>query len=98
MTYTYLAVSAVLVVVLIEALILKTGLFRKINFWFAYGIILFFQLLTNGYLTSQEIVTYNEDLILGFRVAYAPIEDLWFGFALVTATMLIWKKQEANRI
>jgi len=50
-----------------------------------------FQLLTNGYLTSQKIVTYNPEASTGTRIAYAPIEDLFFGFALVTLTMLIWE-------
>ncbi|MCW2596237.1 MAG: hypothetical protein JWP39_2125, partial [Jatrophihabitans sp.] len=30
------------------------------------------------------------DQILGLRLIYAPIEDLLFGFALVTATLTLW--------
>jgi hypothetical protein len=58
-----------------------------------------FQLLTNGWLTGRLIVTYDPDAILGSgtvpflgdgRIAYAPVEDLGFGFALVLATCALW--------
>jgi len=71
--------------------VMKSGLISRPQFWISWAIISFFQLLTNGYLTSQEIVTYNSEAITGTRIVYAPIEDLFFGFALVTLTMLIWE-------
>jgi len=97
LTYTALAVAAALVVILIEFLWLKTGLFRRLSFYFAYLIVLFFQLLTNGYLTFNEIVLYNPDMILGLRVVFAPVEDLLFGFSLVVLTQLAWLKSEPRR-
>lgn len=92
MTYTGLALLTIITVLLIEAMVLKTGLLKKIEFYLAYGIVLFFQLLTNGYLTGREIVLYDSEVILGLRVAYAPFEDLMFGFALVFFTMAVWTK------
>lgn len=71
--------------------ILKSQLFSSRKFWIAYVIVVFFQLLTNGYLTGQSIVTYNPNAISGARIAYAPVEDLFFGFSLVTLTMFIWE-------
>jgi lycopene cyclase domain-containing protein len=62
---------------------------RKV-FWTSYAIILPFQLLTNWWLTSREIVMYSEDTILGFRIASAPLEDLFFGFALILSVMATW--------
>ncbi len=50
---------------------------------------MFFQLLTNGWLTGRDIVTYDPGTILGLRVVYAPVEDLLFGFTLVVQSM-IW--------
>lgn len=97
MTYTALAVAAALVMILIELLWLKTGLFRRSSFYFAYLIVLFFQLLTNGYLTFNEVVLYNPDMILGLRVVFAPVEDLLFGFSLVVLTQLAWLKSETRR-
>lgn len=92
MTYTGLALFAVITVLLVEAMVLKTGLLKKIEFYLAYGIVVFFQLLTNGYLTGREIVLYDSGAIIGLRIAFAPFEDLMFGFALVVLTMAVWTK------
>lgn len=92
MTYTGLALLTVITVLLVEAMVLKTGLLKKIEFYLAYGIVVFFQLLTNGYLTGREIVLYDSDAIIGLRVVFAPFEDLMFGFALVFLTMAVWTR------
>jgi lycopene cyclase domain-containing protein len=91
-SYTLLAAVVLIVVFVFGIAVLKTELFSSKKFWISYGIVVFFQLLSNGYLTSQEIVTYNPEVISGTRIVYAPIEDLFFGFALVTLTMFIWEK------
>jgi lycopene cyclase domain-containing protein len=90
MTYTALTISAIALTVLIDLRILKTRLLTRKVFWTSYAIILFFQLITNWWLTSNQIVSYSEDFILGARIAAAPIEDLGFGFALVTNVMALW--------
>jgi hypothetical protein len=33
---------------------------------------------------------YSEDTILGLRIASAPLEDLFFGFALILSVMATW--------
>ncbi|MEY4105625.1 MAG: lycopene cyclase domain-containing protein [Candidatus Nanopelagicaceae bacterium] len=90
MTYTALTIAAIALTVLIDLRILKTRLLTRKVFWTSYAIILFFQLITNWWLTSNHIVSYSEDFILGARIAAAPIEDLGFGFALVTNVMALW--------
>ncbi|MEY3684430.1 MAG: hypothetical protein RLZZ394_261 [Actinomycetota bacterium] len=90
MTYTALTIAAIALTVLIDLRILKTRLLTRKVFWTSYAIILFFQLITNWWLTSNQIVSYSEDFILGPRIAAAPIEDLGFGFALVTNVMALW--------
>jgi lycopene cyclase domain-containing protein len=91
-SYTVLALISVAVVIFIESGILKTGLFQRTSFYIAYSIVIFFQLITNGYLTGTEIVTYGEDAIMGIRIVNAPLEDLLFGFSLVVLTMAVWLK------
>src|SRR3712207_9251663 len=44
----------------------------------------------NGVLTGLGVVTYDPDTIWGPRIAYPPVEDLLFGFAMVTLTLASW--------
>ena len=99
MTYTQLALAGVALTLLLDLLVLRTRLLLRRVFWVAYAIIIFFQLLTNGVLTGFEIVQYSGDAIVGTdapvflgqgRIAYAPFEDLLFGFSLVVQTLAWW--------
>ena len=81
---------AIFIAAFLDLEVLKTRLLKRKIFWTSYAIILPFQLLTNWWLTSREIVRYSEDTILGLRIASAPLEDLFFGFALVLSVMATW--------
>jgi lycopene cyclase domain-containing protein len=89
-TYTQLALAGAAAAVLVDTVLLRTWLLRRRIYWTAYAIVLFFQLITNGILTGRRIVRYDPAAILGPRFAYAPVEDLLFGFALVTITLSAW--------
>jgi lycopene cyclase domain-containing protein len=89
-TYTGLVVLAAAVVVAVDGIILRTNLVRRKAFWTSYAIILAFQLIVNGVLTGVPVVRYDADMIIGWRVAYAPVEDLLFGFAMVLLTLSTW--------
>ena len=104
MTYTQLAVLGVVVVVVVDLAVFGTRLLRRRVFWASYAIVVFFQLVTNGVLTGLRIVRYDGAAIVGSstpvdaappflgdgRIAFAPFEDLLFGFALVLLTQVIW--------
>jgi lycopene cyclase domain-containing protein len=90
-SYTIGALLAVAVAVALDLLVLRTNLLRTKGFWVADAIVVFFQLIVNGLLTGLKIVQYDPARIVGWRIAYAPVEDLLFGFALVTATMCFWE-------
>ena len=104
MTYTQLAVLGVVVVVVLDLAVLRTRLLRRRVFWTSYAIVVFFQLVTNGVLTGLRIVRYDGAAIVGSstpvdaappflgdgRIAFAPFEDLLFGFALVLLTQCLW--------
>lgn len=104
MTYTQLGVIAVVAAIAIDLLGMRTRLVTRRVFWVSYAIIVFFQLVTNGLLTGFSIVRYSDDAIIGGatpldrppafigdgRLAFAPIEDLLFGFALVLLTLTMW--------
>ncbi|WFE29480.1 lycopene cyclase domain-containing protein [Solwaraspora sp. WMMD791] len=90
MSYTLAAVTGVLAAVLVDLLVLRTRLVLRAVFWATYPIIVGFQLLSNGILTGREIVIYDPEAIIGLRIAYAPVEDLLFGFAMVLFTLSTW--------
>ena len=99
MSYTQLAVCGVAVAVVADLALLRTRLLGRGSFWIAYAIVVFFQLLVNGWLTGRKIVRYDPGAILGGadprflgngRIVYAPVEDLLFGFALALWTLGWW--------
>ena len=90
MTYTQIALIAVFIAAFVDMKVLQTQLLKRQVFWTSYAIIIGFQLLTNWWLTSRNIVMYSPDAILGIRIASAPAEDLFFGFALVLSVMSTW--------
>lgn len=90
MSYTVLALISLAAAAVADLWILRTRLLCCRSFWVSYAIILFFQLLVNGILTGLSIVQYSPHTILGWRIAYAPVEDLAFGFALITLTLSCW--------
>lgn len=104
MTYTQIAVLAVLAVVAVDLAVLRTALVRRRAFWAAYAIVLFFQLVTNAMFTGFGLVRYDGDAIIGGsspaegpppfvgdgRLAFAPVEDVLFGFALVLLSLVLW--------
>lgn len=104
MTYTQLAVGGVLVAVLADLFLFRTQLVRRRAFWTSYAIIVFFQLITNGMFTGFGVVRYDGEAIIGGtspeqgsppilgdgRIAFAPVEDLLFGFALILLSLSLW--------
>lgn len=96
MGYTLPAIVSVVLVCLLELVVLRTGLFRKPAYWISMVIVVGFQVLMDGWLTklSAPIVIYNEKHTSGLRFPWdIPVEDFLFGWALVTAVLLIWVKQ-----
>ena len=97
--YTAPAVLAVLAVCALE-LVLRTGLFRRPAYWLSMLIVVGFQILVDGWLTkvSAPIVVYDDRQITGIRFPFdIPVEDFLFGFALVTAVLLLWERQRERR-
>jgi len=97
MTYTQLAIFAVLFAISFDLYLFNTQLLKRKVFWTSYAIILGFQLLTNWWLTSRNIVMYRPESIIGLRIASAPIEDLFFGFALVLGVLINWIRLDVSR-
>ena len=76
---------------MLDLFLLRSQIITRGIFWLTYGLIVPFQLLTNWWLTSKNIVMYSPDQIIGRRLAGAPIEDLLFGFSLIVMTLSLWE-------
>ena len=104
MTYTALGIMAVAGAALLDLFVLRTRMLLRKVFWVSYAIIVFFQLITNAMFTGFGIVKYDGAAIVGEtspaaglppflgqgRIAFAPIEDLLFGFSLVLLSISLW--------
>ena len=98
--YTVPAIVAALAVGALEFTVLRTGLFRRPAYWLSMLIVVGFQILVDGWLTklSAPIVVYDNRQTSGIRFPLdIPIEDFFFGFALVTAVLLLWERQRERR-
>jgi lycopene cyclase domain-containing protein len=98
--YTVPAIVAALAVGVLEFTVLHTGLFRRPAYWLSMLIVIGFQILVDGWLTklSAPIVVYDNRQTSGIRFPLdIPIEDFFFGFALVTAVLLLWERQRERR-
>ena len=98
--YTVPAIVAALAVGALELTVLRTGLFRRPAYWLSMLIVIGFQILVDGWLTKLRapIVVYDNRQTSGVRFPLdIPIEDFFFGFALVTAALLLWERQRERR-
>jgi len=91
MIYSDIAITAFAIAVMADLFLFKNSLLTRPAFWTSYAIILPFQLITNWWLTSKNIVMYNPDAIVGLRIFSAPAEDLLFGFGLIVGVMDMWE-------
>lgn len=90
MTYTLATFLAVLLVFPLDY-ILKTQLIRRPLFWYFHGFVFFMNCIVNGYLTWRPIVLYNPEFFLNIRLGTIPIEDFFYGFALISYNIILFE-------
>ena len=91
--YPTLAVTAAVVVVLLELLLFRSGLFRDPAYWISMAICYAFMIPVDGWLTkhSAPIVVYRPEDTSGiFPIWDIPLEEYAYAFALLTLVMLMW--------
>ena len=94
--YPAMAVAGSLGVVVLELAVFRTGLMRQRAYWISMVIVFAFQVVVDGWLTklSAPIVVYDDRHTVGLRFPFdIPVEDFLFGFALVTAALLLWERR-----
>ena len=98
--YLFAAAAAVVVVLLLELCVLRTGLFKRPAYWVTMLIVLGFQVPVDGWLTKLDapVVLYADWAISGLRAPWdIPVEDFLYGFAMVTAVLLLWERGRLAR-
>lgn len=93
--YTAASVVAVVVVVMLELRVVRSGLFRRPAYWLSMVIVLAFQVIVDGWLTklSAPVVLYSAEDSSGVRFPWdIPIEDFAYGSALVTLVLILWER------
>ena len=73
-------------------ILLKTSLFRQTRTYNFSAILLIMMLVFNGYLTARPVVLYHTQYQLDFRIITIPIEDFFYGFALIFLDLIIYEK------
>lgn len=92
--YSVLSFSLVLLIMVIVFIFRNLRPFT-LRFFRFYIVLLVPFLLVNGILTGmfldQPVVWYNPDVILGFRIITIPVEDVFFGMALMYLVLIIYE-------
>jgi lycopene cyclase domain-containing protein len=91
--YPALAVAAAVAVVVLELVVIRSGLFRQPAYWISMAICYAFMIPVDGWLTkrSAPIVTYRPEDTSGLTPIWdIPLEEYAYAFALLTLVMLVW--------
>lgn len=94
--YTILALGSAVVATFLDHL-LGTRITHRRSFWITQAVMFFFEIPTNGYLTWRPIVLYNSEVFLNIRLGTIPVEDFFYGYGLITLTLIFWEFFAAKR-
>ena len=97
--YPALSIAAALVVVLLELLVFRTGLFRERAYYVSMVICLAFMIPVDGWLTkhSAPIVIYRPaDTSQWYPIWNILAEEYLYAFAVLTMVMILWDRQAVS--
>jgi lycopene cyclase domain-containing protein len=96
-----MSVLAAVVVVALELLWFRSGLFRSRAYWISMAIVFAFMVPVDGWLTklSAPIVKYDDADTSGWRPVWDILgEEFLYAFALLTLVILCWDRVEDDRV
>ena len=91
--YPAASLGAAAAVIVLELVVLRTGIFRKAAYWVALLVSYAFMVPVDGWLTklSAPIVLYRDGDTSGLRPVWDILaEELLYAFTLLTLVMALW--------
>lgn len=91
--YPTLSIVAALGVVVLELLVIRSGIFRQPAYWLTMLVVYGFMIPVDGWLTklSAPIVVYRDSDTSGLRPVWDILaEEYLYAFALLTLVILAW--------
>lgn len=82
-TYFLMGVPFMILALLLDWFVLKTRVIKTRQCWIVMAVLVLMTAVFDQVLTGLPIVTYNEAMISGLKIGYAPIEDFMYTFAAV---------------
>lgn len=97
--YTTFAFATLAILLIIAKYVMRVNWLMK--FYLIYGVLLFPFTIVNGILTGtgleNPVVWYDSNEIFGFKIFTIPLEDIFYGMAMVLMNMLIYKSLLARQ-
>jgi lycopene cyclase domain-containing protein len=93
--YPATAIASALVVIALELLVFRTGVFRQSAFWMTMLIVYAFMIPVDGWLTAmpEPIVGYRPSDVSGWRPIWDILaEEYVYAFGLLTLTIVLWER------
>ncbi|GAF03191.1 lycopene cyclase domain-containing protein [Saccharicrinis fermentans] len=95
----YALVNFLSLIFVLTTVLLYDWKLLSVYFWI-FPIILFPFFMVNGVLTGlgieNEIVWYNPDVLMGWRIATIPVEDVFYAFTMVLSNLFFMKILESK--
>jgi len=94
-TYPVGSALAAVVVVCLELLWLRTGIFRQPAYWLSMVVIFVFMIPVDGWMSKvpDPIVVYDPEVLSGVRFPIdIPLEEFVYAFAMLTLTIALWER------
>lgn len=90
--YTFFALASVVIVIIFDY-ISKTRLIWQKKFWIFQVVVFTLTLIFDNYAIIRGIYAYDDDQILGIYLLYAPLEDFFFAFSLITLNLILYERR-----
>ncbi len=95
--YTYNSINAILLSILLDRC-LETHIMQKKKFWFLMTIVMIMTYIFDNTLIRIGVYSFNSKAILNIFIPFAPIENYFMSFSLISGNVILYEWRLKNRI